>query len=139
MSLLETLDSRKREKVRALLAGRPFTLGKADESIMKRMAWRAAALERMGWRIDAWHDRGAALALAMAATPALAQSATKIGSHDAWGTYSYQAQNGKVCYVLTVPRDKQPPSLDHGDIFFFVSQRPASRSPTSPSSSRDTT
>ncbi|HEV7255052.1 MAG TPA: invasion associated locus B family protein [Mesorhizobium sp.] len=67
---------------------------------------------------------GAALALAMTATPALAQSATKIGSHDAWGTYSYQAQNGKVCYVLTVPRDKQPPSLDHGDIFFFVSQRP---------------
>ena len=59
-----------------------------------------------------------------AATPALAQSATKIGQHNAWGTYSYQANNGKVCYVLTVPTDKQPSSLDHGDIYFFVSQKP---------------
>ena len=56
--------------------------------------------------------------------PALAQSATKIGQHNAWGTYSYQAQNGKVCYVLTVPTDKKPTNLDHGDIFFFVSQKP---------------
>ena len=58
------------------------------------------------------------------ATPALAQSATKIGQHNAWGTYSYNANGGKVCYVLTVPTDKQPASVDHGDIFFFVSQKP---------------
>ncbi|MCG7504341.1 invasion associated locus B family protein [Mesorhizobium retamae] len=64
------------------------------------------------------------LVLLAAATPALAQQATKIGQHNAWGTYSYKAQTGKVCYVLTVPTDKQPPTLDHGDMFFFVSQRP---------------
>ena len=58
------------------------------------------------------------------ASPVLAQQATKIGQHNAWGTYSYQASGGKVCYVLTVPTDKQPPSLNHGDMFFFVSQRP---------------
>jgi hypothetical protein len=58
------------------------------------------------------------------AVPALAQSATKIGQHNAWGTYSYQAKGGKVCYVLTVPTDKKPAGLDHGDIFFFVSQKP---------------
>jgi len=62
--------------------------------------------------------------LAVSVVPASAQSATKIGQHNAWGTYSYQAQNGKVCYVLTVPTEKQPATLDHGDIFFFVSQRP---------------
>jgi hypothetical protein len=63
-------------------------------------------------------------ALAFAA-PAFAQAgATKIGQHNAWGTYSYAANNGKVCYVLTVPTDKQPTTLDHGDIFFFVSQKP---------------
>ncbi|MBX3596515.1 MAG: hypothetical protein KF874_02985 [Rhizobiaceae bacterium] len=67
------------------------------------------------------------LVLAVSTAPALAQSATKIGQHNAWGTYSYQAQNGKVCYVLTVPTDKQPPTLDHGDIFFFVSQRPGAK------------
>ena len=64
------------------------------------------------------------LMLVASAMPSLAQSATKIGQHNAWGTYSYQANTGKVCYVLTVPTDKQPTSLDHGDIFFFVSQRP---------------
>ena len=65
-----------------------------------------------------------ALTMAVAAGPALAQSATKMGQHGQWGTYSYQATNGKVCYVLTVPTDKQPATLDHGDMFFFVSQRP---------------
>jgi invasion protein IalB len=62
--------------------------------------------------------------LVVAAGPALAQSAKKMGQHGQWGTYSYQATNGTVCYVLTVPTDKQPPTLDHGDMFFFVSQRP---------------
>ncbi|QPC86003.1 hypothetical protein GA830_04070 [Mesorhizobium sp. NBSH29] len=66
---------------------------------------------------------GLAMAAA-AASPAFAQSATKIGQHNAWGTYSYKTQSGKVCYVLTVPTEKQPPKLDHGDIFFFVSQKP---------------
>jgi invasion protein IalB len=64
------------------------------------------------------------LALFAVASPAMAQQATKIGQHNAWGTYSYKTANGKVCYVLTVPTDKQPPDLDHGDMFFFVSQRP---------------
>lgn len=62
-----------------------------------------------------------ALALAM---PAAAQTATKIGQHNAWGTYSYDSDGGTVCYVLTVPTEKQPASLNHGDIFFFVSQKP---------------
>ena len=56
--------------------------------------------------------------------PSFGQSATKIGQHNAWGTYSYVQNNGKVCYVLTVPTDKQPTTLDHGDMFFFVSQKP---------------
>lgn len=59
------------------------------------------------------------------AAPAVAQAkATKIGQHSAWGTYSFAQDNGKVCYVLTVPTEKQPPSLNHGDMFFFVSQKP---------------
>ena len=62
----------------------------------------------------------AGLALIAFAQPARwAQSATKISQHSAWGTYSYQANNSKVCYVLTVPTDKQPASVDHGDMFFF--------------------
>lgn len=65
-----------------------------------------------------------ACAVAMAAAPAYAQQATKIGQHNAWGTYSYAQGNGKVCYVLSVPTEKQPSTLNHGDIFFFVSQKP---------------
>lgn len=79
-----------------------------------------------------WIVALAAVAGAAVAGPALAQSATKIGQHSAWGTYSYQSGNGKVCYVLTVPTDKQPPSLNHGDIFFFVSQRPGNQATYEP-------
>ncbi len=66
----------------------------------------------------------AGVMIVTAAGPALAQSATKVGQYNAWGTYSYQSDNGKVCYVLSVPTAKQPADLDHGDIFFFVSQKP---------------
>jgi len=66
------------------------------------------------------------LLLVMLAGQAHAQSARKMAEHGDWATYSYQAQSGKVCYVLTVPKPKsmQPASVDHGDMFFFVSQRP---------------
>lgn len=67
-------------------------------------------------------------ALAMAA-PAAAQTAQNIGQHNAWATYAYQGDEGRVCYVLTVPTEKQPASLNHGDVYFFVSQKPGA-SPT---------
>jgi invasion protein IalB len=67
--------------------------------------------------------------LAIAAVvPAVAQqpAAKQIGQHNAWGTYSATTDDsGKVCFVLTVPTEKQPASLDHGDrMFFLVSQKP---------------
>jgi hypothetical protein len=58
------------------------------------------------------------------AVPVMAQSAAKVGQHNAWGVYSYDTKGGKVCYVLTVPTDKEPKGLDHGNVFFFISQRP---------------
>jgi hypothetical protein len=64
------------------------------------------------------------LMMVMVAGPALAQSATKMGQHGQWGTYSYQGKKGKVCYVLTVPKQSLPATLDHGSMYFFVSQRP---------------
>ena len=53
-----------------------------------------------------------------------AQSPTRIQQFKAWGAYSYKAQGSTLCYVLAVPTDKQPASVDHGDVFFIVSQRP---------------
>ncbi|MBB4104011.1 invasion associated locus B family protein [Allorhizobium borbori] len=58
------------------------------------------------------------------ASMASAQSPTRIQQFKAWGAYSYKAQNGTLCYVLAVPTEKQPASVDHGDVFFIVSQRP---------------
>lgn len=55
---------------------------------------------------------------------ASAQSPTRIQQFNAWGAYSYQSGGGKVCYVLSVPKEKAPAGVDHGDIFFLVSQRP---------------
>jgi hypothetical protein len=64
------------------------------------------------------------IAMLALAGPAFSQAATKIGTHGDWGTYSYDANGGKVCYVLTVPREMAPSTLNHGEIFFFVSQKP---------------
>ncbi|PHP69131.1 hypothetical protein CSC94_00780 [Zhengella mangrovi] len=62
--------------------------------------------------------------LAAAMPAALAQSPVKLSQHTAWGTYAYDTKQGKVCYVLSVPETKEPASLDHGDIYFFVSMKP---------------
>jgi len=62
--------------------------------------------------------------LLASASLASAQSPTRIQQFKAWGAYSYAAKNGKLCYVLAVPTDKKPASVDHGDVFFIISQRP---------------
>jgi invasion protein IalB len=60
-----------------------------------------------------------------AAAPAPAPSGpTRIQQFNAWGAYSYASGKGKVCYVLSVPAEKSPVKLDHGDNFFLVTQRP---------------
>lgn len=68
----------------------------------------------------------ALLAVMAVASSAAAQAPTRIEQFKAWGAYFYQGQTGKVCYVLTVPDPKQlnPPKVDHGDVFFLVTQRP---------------
>jgi hypothetical protein len=62
-------------------------------------------------------------------TPAHAQTPTQIKQHKAWGAFSYQGSDGKVCYVLSIPTDKLPVELngravDHGDVFFMLAQHP---------------
>lgn len=64
------------------------------------------------------------LPLIAATTPALAQTAKRLEQFKDWATYSYKGDNGTVCYVLSVPSTKEPANLDHGDIYFSVSQKP---------------
>jgi len=55
---------------------------------------------------------------------ALAQSPTLIKKFNAWGAYSYTSpEDGKVCYILSVPTDKEPTNVNHGDNFFLISRR----------------
>jgi invasion protein IalB len=68
-----------------------------------------------------------ALVLITAGTAGAQQTAaapTRIQQFQAWGAYSYKQGNGNVCYVLSVPTEKKPAGIDHGDNFFIVSQRP---------------
>lgn len=61
--------------------------------------------------------------IAMAGS-ALAQTPTQTGKFDVWGAYSYKSGNSKVCYVLSIPTQMQPSSVNHGDNFFLVTQKP---------------
>lgn len=62
--------------------------------------------------------------LLASATMAFAQTPNRIEQFNAWGAYSYNSGKGKVCYVLSVPTEKTPANVDHGDNFFLVTQRP---------------
>jgi len=68
-----------------------------------------------------------ALAILVATTTAVfaaSPSPTRIQQFNAWGAYSYQSPKGKICYVLSVPTSAKPTDVDHGDVFFLISQRP---------------
>jgi invasion protein IalB len=70
---------------------------------------------------------GMALAATVATATAQSKAAVKVSEHAAWGTYAYTDKNAKVCYVLSkAVKDKmEPKTLDHGDIYFTVSQKPS--------------
>ncbi|MCE7028579.1 invasion associated locus B family protein [Jiella avicenniae] len=53
-----------------------------------------------------------------------APTPTRMNTFNDWGTYSYSGSGGKVCYILSTPKKLLPANVDHGDIFFLVSQKP---------------
>ncbi len=74
----------------------------------------------------------AAAMLLVSATAAAAQTPTRVNQFQDWGSYSYDSNGGKVCYVLSTPKSMQPSSVNHGDIFFLVSQKPGARAAYEP-------
>lgn len=68
-----------------------------------------------------------ALIAGVAAMPVagIAQTPKPIKQHKAWGAYSYNdSRAGRICYILSIPTQKEPADRDHGDVFFLVSQKP---------------
>lgn len=77
------------------------------------------------------------LALFAAGVPALAQSnagsPNLVQQYSDWELYTHEGEGGKVCFILSKPTDLRPDDRDHGDVFFFVTARPADDVPGEPS------
>ena len=60
---------------------------------------------------------------ALAFTPSLASAANaKLeGVFTDWTVYSKKDGQDKICYALSKPKSKTPSSVNHGDIYFMVS------------------
>lgn len=57
------------------------------------------------------------------ASPAVAQSsAPKLGStHGDWSVYTRGSGSETICYVMSKAKTKAPSKVDHGDVYFLVS------------------
>jgi invasion protein IalB len=59
---------------------------------------------------------------ALTAAPAFAQSAPKLaGTHGDWTVYTRGSGGERICYVLSEAQAKSPTSVNHGDVYFMVS------------------
>lgn len=74
---------------------------------------------------------GALLATSFS-TAALAQAPTRIKQHNAWGAYTHSGSSGKICYVLSIPTQKEPADRDHGDVFFMLAKHPGQKNNLEP-------
>lgn len=50
-----------------------------------------------------------------------------------WRAFTAATAKGKICFALSKPQKMEPPSLNHGDVFFFISTRPAENVRNEPS------
>jgi len=65
---------------------------------------------------------GALFIATLSAVPAFAQSAPKLaGTHGDWTVYTQGSGNERICYVLSEAQTESPSSVNHGDIYFMVS------------------
>lgn len=68
----------------------------------------------------------AALVILLLPFSAAAQGAPQLlQQYNAWEAYRYESNGQVVCYILSRPQTLSPSNRNHGDVFFFVSNRPA--------------
>ena len=75
------------------------------------------------------------LTAAVGTASAQGQGATpyQLAESKDWKAVSATNPKGKVCYAMTKPQKMDPTSLNHGDVFFFVSTRPGENVRNEPS------
>ncbi|EJF85142.1 invasion associated locus B family protein [Candidatus Bartonella washoeensis] len=54
---------------------------------------------------------------------AWAQAPSRLDQFEAWGAYSYKSPGNTICYVLSIPLEALPTTVNHGDNFFLVTKR----------------
>jgi invasion protein IalB len=67
-----------------------------------------------------------ALAFGAVSAPLYAQPSptpSMVKTFQDWGVYSYRSGGSASCYALTMAKDAQPTSVQHGDNFFLVAPK----------------
>lgn len=68
----------------------------------------------------------AAILFVLLPISAFAQGApTLLEQYNDWEAYRYDGGGQKTCYILSKPKTLSPPNRNHGDVFFFLTSRPA--------------
>lgn len=59
-------------------------------------------------------------------TPAMAQDSTpeSLGTFGDWQAYSYTGKEGKVCFVMSAPKEMKPDNVKRDPASFLVTHRP---------------
>jgi hypothetical protein len=68
--------------------------------------------------------RALGIAVALAATPALAQEVTLLEKFKDWTAYAATG-TPKVCFAVAKPTESNPKKIKRGPILFYISQWPA--------------
>jgi len=65
---------------------------------------------------------GASVLIAFGAIPIIAHATPKLAStHSDWSVYTRGSGSDRICYVLSEALTKSPSSLEHGKVYFIVS------------------
>jgi hypothetical protein len=65
--------------------------------------------------------------LALAGTAGAAPSQQLLGQFTDWAAYSATTPSGKVCFVISQPKKREPSGLSRDPAYVFVSNRPADK------------
>lgn len=61
-----------------------------------------------------------AAGLTFAATPAFAQTAKLLKTFDDWQVFVHEANNEKVCFAASAPKETLPKGVNRGSIFLYL-------------------
>ena len=50
-----------------------------------------------------------------------------MGEFTDWGAYTYKNKKGRVCYIVSQPKDSSPKNVNRDPVHFMVTDRPAEK------------